>query len=34
MFAIHPPDYATPEVVEFVRAHLLSFPQVQHKTQL
>jgi len=34
VFAIYPPDYVTPEVVEFVRAHLLSFPQVQHKTQL
>ncbi len=35
MFVIHPPNYVTPEVVEFVRARLVSPPaSSRHKTQL
>jgi hypothetical protein len=35
MFAIHPPTYVTPQVVEFVRAHLASCAESpRHKTQL
>ncbi len=35
MFAIHPPNYVTPEVVEFVRARLLSsLPSSRHKPRL
>ena len=35
IFAIHPPNYVTPEVVEFVRARLLPSPaRSQYKTQL
>jgi len=35
MFTIHPPNYVTPEVVEFVRARLVSCaPSPRHKTQL
>ena len=35
MFAIHPPNYVTQEVLEFVRARLVSCaPSPRHKTQL
>jgi hypothetical protein len=35
IFAIHPPNYVTPEVVEFVSARLVAHPaSSQHKTQL
>jgi len=35
MFEIHPPNYVTPEVVEFVRARLASCPaSSRHKPQL
>jgi hypothetical protein len=35
MFTIHPPNYVTPEVAEFVRAHLVSSSaSPRHKSQL